>query len=208
MRVGLTGGIGSGKSTVARMLAELGAVVIDADRIARQVVEPGQPALAEIAERFGAEVIKPDGSLDRAALAAIVFPEPQALAALEAITHPRIDQRAAEQLDKARRSGARVVVYDSPLLVESGQARDFDLVVVVDAPAEIRVARLVGRGLVESDARARMARQATDSQRLAVADVVIDNSGSPADLVDEVRRAWQLITGAKPMSDPAPNVGA
>lgn len=194
VRVGLTGGIGSGKSTVARMLAGRGAVVIDADLIAREIVAPGEPALAEIAARFGSGVIRDDGSLDRAGLAAIVFPDPEALAALEAITHPRIDRRAAERLDDARRAGAQVVVYDMPLLVEHGQAGDFDVVVVVHAPAEVRVARLVERGLAEADARARMGRQATDSQRLAVADVVIDNSGSPADLAGEVQRAWQVIT--------------
>ncbi|MGB8022387.1 MAG: dephospho-CoA kinase [Candidatus Nanopelagicales bacterium] len=196
VRVGLTGGIGSGKSTVAAMLAERGAVVIDADRIARDVVAPGEPALAEIAARFGAGVIRADGSLDRAGLAAIVFPDPDALAALEAIMHPRIDRRAGELLDDALASGARVVVYDMPLLVENGQSRDFDLVVVVHAPAEARVARLVHRGLAEADARARMVRQASDAERLAVADVVIDNSGSPADLAGEVKRAWQVITAA------------
>jgi dephospho-CoA kinase len=187
--VGLTGGIGSGKSTVARRFAELGAVVIDADQIAREVVEPGEPTLARIRDRFGAQVISADGSLDRAGLAAIVFPDPEALAALNAITGPAILARVARL--RAEVPGDRVSVFDMPLLVERRLWVHEHLTVVVDVDVETRVKRLVElRGLDEADVRHRMANQATDEERGAVADVVIDNSGSPEELVARVDRVW------------------
>lgn len=196
IRVGLTGGIGAGKSTVARMLADRGAVVVDGDLIARELVEPGEPALAEIAARFGSGVMDPDGRLDRAALADIVFPDPAQLAHLEAIMHPRIADRSAQMLDDAEAAGVPVVVYDMPLLVESDQADLFDVVLVVQAPVEVRLARLAVRGVAAADAHARMARQASDAQRAAVADLVLDNSGSEEELEGQVERAWQVILAA------------
>lgn len=196
MKVGLTGGIGSGKSTVSRMLAELGAVVIDGDQIARDLVVPGEPALDEIVERFGTGVLQPDGQLDRAGLAAIVFPEPEALADLDGIMHPRIAQRAAQMLADAEQSGTRIAVYDMPLLVENGSADDFDLVVVVHAPIEVRLARLAVRGVPVADARERMARQASDAERAEVASILIDNGGDEEQLIAQVERAWFLLQAA------------
>jgi dephospho-CoA kinase len=194
MRIALTGGIGSGKSTVARLLDAKGAVVIDADAIARTVVEPGEPALAEIREAFGPDVIDPSGRLDRAALAGIVFADPDALARLNAITHPRIAARSAE-LIAAAPSGA-VIVYDMPLLVEQGpQALDgWDAILVVDAPDDARLERLVARGLDRDDALKRMGAQATRQERLAAADHVIDNSGDPAALERAVDGLWRSLT--------------
>ena len=194
IRVGLTGGIGSGKSTVAQLLEELGALVVDGDQIARELVEPGSPALAEVVDRFGAGVLRPDGSLDRAALADIVFPDPAALADLDAIMHPRIAARSGQLLVEAARDGVPVAVYDMPLLVENGMAADFDVVVVVQAPMPVRLARLALRGVRAEDVRERMARQATDEQRAAVADVLIDNSGDVDALAEQVERAWEVIT--------------
>ncbi len=188
LRIGLTGGIGSGKSTVSALLAERGAVVVDADRIAREVVEPGSPGLAAVVEAFGPEVLTADGALDRPALATVVFADPEARARLDGIVHPLVRHRTAE-LVAAAPEGA-VVVNDVPLLVETGQAGSYDLVLVVEAEAEIRVARLVQRGLSEEDARARIAAQATDEQRRAVADVVLDNSGTPEQLAAQVDRFW------------------
>jgi dephospho-CoA kinase len=194
MRIALTGGIGSGKSTVARLLDAKGAVVVDADAIARTVVEPGEPALAEIREAFGPDVIDPSGRLDRAALAGIVFADPDALARLNAITHPRIAARSAE-LIAAAPSGA-VIVYDMPLLVEQGpQALDgWDAILVVDAPDDARLERLVARGLDRDDALKRMGAQATRQERLAAADHVIDNSGDPAALERAVDGLWRSLT--------------
>lgn len=180
--VGLTGGIASGKSTVSARFRERGMVVIDADVVARQVVDPGTEAIAELAERFGPGVLRPDGALDRPALAAVVFADADALAALNAITHPRIGEEIARRL--AEHAGDdRVVVLDSPLLVESAQPRDYRAVVVVTAAVEVRVARLVrDRGMSEADARARIAAQATDSRRLERATHVIVNDGTPEQL--------------------------
>ncbi len=190
LRVGVTGGIGSGKSTVSRRLSQLGAHVIDADRVARDVVEPGEPALTAIRDRFGDSVIREDGSLDRAGLAAIVFPDASALADLEAITGPAITDRVA-QLRAATPSGV-VSVFDMPLLVERGLWTREHLTIVVDVDAETRVQRLVEqRGLDEADARHRMAAQASDEQRRAAADVVLDNSDAPAELVAAVDRLWE-----------------
>jgi dephospho-CoA kinase len=188
LRIGLTGGIGSGKSTVSALLAARGAVVIDADRIAREVVEPGTPGLAAVAEAFGPGVLTPDGSLDRPALAAIVFADPAAREKLDGIVHPLVRSRAAE-LAAAAPEGT-VVVHDVPLLVETGQAGSYDLVLVVQADTDTRIDRLVRRGLTEEDARARIAAQATDEQRRAVADVVLENDGTPEDLAEQVDRFW------------------
>lgn len=188
LRIGLTGGIGSGKSTVATLLAARGAVVVDADRIAREVVEPGTPGLAAVVAAFGADVLADDGALDRPALAAVVFADAEARARLDGIVHPLVRQRATELM--AGLPEDAVLVQDIPLLVETGQAGAFDLVLVVEADLETRVARLVGRGMTEQDARARIATQATDEQRRAVADVVLDNSGTPENLAAQVEKFW------------------
>ena len=188
LRIGLTGGIGSGKSTVSARLAGHGAVVVDADRIAREVVEPGTPGLAAVVAAFGPGVLAGDGALDRPALAAVVFADEQARRRLDGIVHPLVRARATELAAAAPPDA--VVVHDVPLLVETGQAGSYDVVLVVEAPLESRVARLVARGLPEADARARIAAQATDEQRRAVADVVLDNSGTPEQLAAQVDRFW------------------
>jgi dephospho-CoA kinase len=188
LRIGLTGGIGSGKSTVSALLAARGAVVVDADRIAREVVEPGTAGLARIAEAFGEGVLAPDGSLDRAALAAVVFADPEARRQLDGIVHPLVRARATELAAAAPPDA--VVVNDVPLLVETGQASSYDLVLVVQADPATRVSRLVQRGLTAEDARARMEAQASDEERRAVADVVLDNSGTPEDLAEQVDQFW------------------
>ena len=205
VRVALTGGIGSGKSEVANILARRGAVVVDADQVARQIVEPGQPALAEIVEHFGSDILQPDGSLDRPGLAARVFGDQEALAALNAITHPRIAERT-RQLIEAAPPGS-VIVYDMPLLVEQGLTRGWDLVVVVDAPDEVRMQRLVElRGLPPEDVRARMSAQATREVRNAAADLVIDNSGDRAALKEQVVALWEglRLAALADRADPAP----
>ena len=188
LRIGLTGGIGSGKSTVAGLLAARGARIVDADRIAREVVEPGTPGLEAVVAAFGQEVLTPEGALDRPALAAVVFADPDARRRLDGIVHPLVRARAAELVAAAPPDA--VVVQDVPLLVETGQAGSYDLVLVVEADLDTRVRRLVGRGLVEEDARARIAAQASDEQRRAVADVVLDNSGTPEELAAQVERVW------------------
>jgi len=192
-RIGLTGGIGSGKSTVSAMLADLGAHVIDADAIAREVVAPGTEGRAELVETFGTRILNPDGSLDRQTLAGIVFADPQARESLNAITHPRIAARTAELL--AEIPDDAIMVHDVPLLVEVGLQSAYDVVLVVDAPDELRVQRLVDRGLSQADARARIASQAPRELRLAVADVVIDNSGTLEDLREQVLKAWPTLSG-------------
>jgi dephospho-CoA kinase len=188
LRIGLTGGIGAGKSTVAQLLVQRGAVLVDADRLAREVVEPGTPGLAAVVEAFGDRVLAADGSLDRPALAAVVFADPEERRRLDGIVHPLVRRRAAELVAAAPPDA--VVVQDVPLLVETGQAGSFDLVLVVEADLETRVARLVERGLTEADARARIAAHATDEQRRAAADVVMDNSGSLEQLSAQVDRFW------------------
>jgi dephospho-CoA kinase len=195
MRIALTGGIGSGKSTVARMLAERGAVIVDADAIAREIVEPGQPALVEIRAAFGDGIIAADGRLDRARLAAIVFSDSEALARLNAITHPRIAERSAELLAAA--PAESVVVYDMPLLVEQGDEalRGWDAIVVVDCPDDLRLDRLIARGLAPEDAERRLRAQASREERLAAADVVVDNSGDLAGLDAAVDGLWRGLTG-------------
>jgi dephospho-CoA kinase len=193
LRVGLTGGIGSGKSTVSARLAELGAVVLDADKAARAVVEPGTPGLAAITAAFGAGVLGADGSLDRARLAGIVFNDEAALGRLNAITHPLIREwiAAAEEAAIQAEGDDVVLVHDVALLAEWGRAKEFDLVIVVDVPAETQLERLTGpRGMAEEQARARMAAQATREERLAVADIVIDNSGSRENLDRRVDEVW------------------
>jgi dephospho-CoA kinase len=191
--VGLTGGIGSGKSTVSALLAERGAVIIDADAIAREVQQPGSPVLAELAARFGPEVLAPDGSLDRPALARIVFADPEALADLNKIVHPAIGREVNRRILE-QRATTNVVVLDIPLLVENPR-EGLQGTIVVDVPEELQVERLVRfRGFDEADARARIARQATREQRLERADVVIDNSGSPADLEPQIDRLWAWLT--------------
>ena len=201
LRVGLTGGIGSGKSAVSERLAALGAVVIDGDKAARAVVEPGTPGLARIAETFGPGVLTPDGTLDRPKLAAIVFADEAARQKLNAITHPLIHDhiKAAEEAAIAAGGPDTVVVHDIPLLAEGQRAADFAVVVVVDVPAELQVERLTGqRGMAAEQARARMAAQATREQRLAIADIVIDNSGTLADLDRRVAEVWaELRTRAR-----------
>ena len=188
LRIGLTGGIGSGKSTVSALLAERGAQVVDADVLAREAVAPGSAGLAAIVADFGEGVLTADGALDRPALAAVVFGDPAARARLDGIVHPLVRSRAVELIGAMPDDA--VVVQDIPLLVETGQAGAFDLVLVVEADLETRVARLVQRGLREADARARIAAQATDEQRRAVADVVLDNSGTPEALAAQVERFW------------------
>lgn len=200
--VGLTGGIGSGKSTVARRLAERGLTVIDADQVAREVVEPGEPALADIAARFGDHLVRADGSLDRQGLADVVFVDDEARRDLDRITHPRIAARIAERiaaLDASwDRPGPPMAVVDHPLLIETGQVNRFDAVVVVLAPVEERVRRLVEqRGLGEADARARIAAQCTDDDRRAAATHVIDNAGDlDAVLVAADRLYDELVAAA------------
>ena len=192
--VGLTGGIGSGKSEVARRLAALGALVIDADALAREAVAPGSDGLAQVVAHFGAEVLAPDGSLDRPALGRVVFADPEKLAALNAIVHPYVGRRSAQLMAAAPEDG--VVVYDVPLLVENHLEGAYDVVVVVDASEATQLARLTGtRGMSEADARARMAAQATREQRRAVADVVIDNDGDLAALDAQVGRLWERCQG-------------
>lgn len=193
LRVGLTGGIGSGKSTVSGLLAGHGAVVIDYDRLAREVVEPGMPALAAIAERFGDGVVAPDGTLDRPALGAIVFGDAQALTDLNGITHPAIRDLAAAREQAAAPDA--IVVHDNPLLVEMGADEACDVVVVVDVPVEVQVERLVAtRGMTVDEARARIAAQASRERRTGAADLVIDNTGPEGELVRIVGGIWDELT--------------
>ena len=191
LRVALTGGVGSGKSTVGDLLAEHGAYRIDADVVAREVVAPGRPGLAQIAARFGADVLDPDGALDRSALASIVFADEAARADLDAITHPLVAERSHE-LMAAAGPGA-IVVYEIPLLAESGRVGEFDVVVVVETPADERVRRLRSRGMDEAQARARISAQATDEQRRAIADEVVTNAGTRSELSDDVQLLWRRL---------------
>jgi dephospho-CoA kinase len=190
LRVGLTGGIGSGKSEVSRRrAAQGGAIVIDADLIAREVVAPGTDGLAEIVREFGPGVLGADGALDRVLLGDIVFAEPAKLAALNAIVHPRVGARMT-QLEESARPGS-ILVHDVPLIAENNLAGNYDLVVVVDVPPRMQLDRLVRlRGMTREQAEARMAAQATREQRLAVASIVVDNSGSLAELDRQVGELW------------------
>ena len=187
--VGLTGGIGSGKSTVARMLAGRGAVVLDADVLAREAVEPGTAGFEAVLARFGDAVRSSDGSLDRARLAEIVFADDEARHDLEAIVHPQVRLRIGEAVAAHADSDA-VVVVDSPLLIETGAHESFPVVVVVTAPDDARIARLTARGMGEADARARMAAQMPLEEKAAHADVLLDNGGSEAELEAQVDRLW------------------
>ncbi|MFG2191041.1 dephospho-CoA kinase [Streptomyces sp. NPDC048639] len=193
LKVGLTGGIGAGKSAVSRLLASYGAVIVDADKIAREVVEPGTPGLAAVVAEFGPEILAEDGTLDRPKLGSIVFNDPERLRALNAIVHPLVGARSAELEASARKEDA-IVVHDVPLLAENGLAGLYDFVVVVDASTETRLDRLVRlRGMDEGEARSRMAAQATREQRLAVADLVIDNDGPLDALEPQVGKVWQEL---------------
>ncbi|GAA1225005.1 dephospho-CoA kinase [Kitasatospora nipponensis] len=195
-KIGLTGGIGAGKSAVAQLLVSYGAVLVDSDAIAREVVAPGTEGLAAVLAEFGPEVLAADGTLDRPALGAVVFNDPERLRALNAIVHPLVRARSAE-LEAAAAADA-VVVHDVPLLAENGLAPLYEQVIVVDADEEVRLERLVRlRGMAEAEARARMAAQATREQRLAVADLVVENNGTPQELEQRVRQAWEHLTTAR-----------
>ncbi|MHA7269134.1 dephospho-CoA kinase [Arthrobacter sp. HLT1-20] len=210
LSLGLTGGIAAGKSLLSTRFRELGAVVVDADQLAREVVAPGTPGLAQVAAQFGENFLLPDGSLDRPKLGSLVFADPSARQALNAIIHPRV--RSAAQAMKDQASPGTIVVQDIPLLVETGQGAAFHLVVVVQAAAWVRVARMVrDRGMSREDAQARMDAQASDAERAAAADVVISNDGSPQRALDELDALWHgrllpfaaNLAAGRPASGPA-----
>lgn len=192
LRLGLTGGIASGKSTVSRIFAELGAIIIDSDVLAREVVAPGTEGLAEVVAAFGPEILTEDGEMDRAKVGAIVFADPDKRKVLEQVIHPRVFLRALE-IDQA--AGEHdVVINDIPLLVETNQADRFDAVVVVDVPTELQVERMVrDRGMTPEEASARIAAQASREQRLAVATYVIENTGTLEELHERVRQVWDQL---------------
>ena len=192
IRVVVTGGIGSGKSEVTRLFDELGAVVIDADVLAREVVAAGTSGLEEIVQTFGRDLLGPEGELDRPAMGRRVFADPTARTQLEAIIHPRVRHRA-DEIERAAPDDA-VVVHDIPLLVETGQADRFDAVVVVDVPEELQLQRLEGRGVDVDDARSRIRAQASRNERLAVADYVIDNTGTREDLRPAVAEVFDDLS--------------
>ncbi|MEW1644911.1 MULTISPECIES: dephospho-CoA kinase [unclassified Streptomyces] len=202
LKIGLTGGIGAGKSEVSRLLVSHGGVLIDADRIAREVVAPGTPGLAAVVEAFGEDVLAPDGSLDRPKLGSIVFADPERLAVLNEIVHPLVGRRSRE-LETAAADDS-VVIHDVPLLAENGLAALYDLVIVVDASPETQLDRLVRlRGMTEDDARARMAAQATREKRLAIADIVIDNDVPLEALERRVQDVWaELVRRAHAPQQP------
>lgn len=193
--IALTGGIASGKSTIGRRLEELGAVRIDADQLARDAVAPGSTGLARVVESFGSEVLREDGSLNRERLGAIVFTDAEALARLNAIVHPEVRRLAAESIEAAERANPdAIVVYEIPLLVEAGGVGGWDTVVVAEAPAEVRTERMVKlRGLTHADAARRIAHQASDDERRAIADVVIDTSGTEAETIQQVDELWERL---------------
>lgn len=195
MRVGLTGGIASGKSTVSELLAGFGAVIVDSDKIAREVVEPGTAGLAQVVAEFGPSVLTESGALDRAKVGEIVFADEGARGRLNAIVHPLVGARSAE-LEEAGRAAGRLVVNDIPLLVEVGYAPFFDEVIVVDVPVETQVERAIARGMTEADARARIAAQASREDRLAAATYVIDNTGTLEDLHKRVREIYDALAGS------------
>lgn len=202
--IGLTGGIGSGKSTVSALLAARGAVVVDADAIVHDVQRPGTPVFTAMVERFGEGIVAADGTLDRARVADIVFNDPEALAALNAIVHPAVGAEIARRLTELAATD-EVVVLDVPLLVESSRAYPVAGLLVVDVDPEVAVARLVeARGMREADVRARMAKQASRDERRARADRIVDNSGTLADLERQVDEAWAWIGTLEPLADPAP----
>ncbi|MEU3994932.1 dephospho-CoA kinase [Streptomyces fungicidicus] len=202
LKVGLTGGIGAGKSEVSRLLVEHGAVLIDADRIAREVVEPGTPGLAAVVDAFGEEILTADGALDRPKLGSLVFADPEQLAVLNAIVHPLVGARSRE-LEEAAAVDA-VVVHDVPLLTENGLAPLYDLVIVVDASPETQLDRLVDRrGMTAQDARARMAAQASREERRAIADIVIDNDVPLDVLRRRVEDVWSQLEDRASRRSPA-----
>ncbi|AYL35523.1 dephospho-CoA kinase [Streptomyces fungicidicus] len=202
LKVGLTGGIGAGKSEVSRLLVEHGAVLIDADRIAREVVEPGTPGLAAVVDAFGEEILTADGALDRPKLGSLVFADPEKLAVLNAIVHPLVGARSRE-LEEAAAVDA-VVVHDVPLLTENGLAPLYDLVIVVDASPETQLDRLVDRrGMTAQDARARMAAQASREERRAIADIVIDNDVPLDALRRRVGDVWSQLEDRASRRSPA-----
>ncbi len=206
--IGLTGGIGSGKSTVSALLAAKGAVVVDADAITRELQEPGTPTFAAMVERFGEGIVAPDGTLDRAAVADLVFTDPDALADLNHIVHPAVGAEIAGRM-RALAEGDDVVVLDVPLLVESARGYPVAGLIVVDVDPEVAVGRVVGqRGMREDDVRARMARQASREQRLARADRVIDNSGDFDDLARQVDEAWEWVGGLRERAETMRAAGA
>ena len=206
--IGLTGGIGSGKSTVSELLAAKGAVIVDADAITRELQQPGTPTFAAMVERFGDGIVAPDGTLDRAAVADLVFSDPDALADLNHIVHPAVGAEIAGRM-RALAEGDDVVVLDVPLMVESPRARPVAALIVVDVDPEVAVGRLVGqRGMREDDVRARMARQASREQRLARADRVIDNSGDIGDLARQVDEAWEWVGGLRERAETMRAAGA
>jgi dephospho-CoA kinase len=188
--VGLTGGIGAGKSTVADLLAERGAVIVDADEVARAVVDPGQPALEKLVERFGSGILDADGRLDRPVLAKLAFVDDQSRRDLEGITHPAINEEFGRRVAEAPSDA--IVVLDVPLLTESPQARarGYQIVIVVEAPRDVRLARLEGRGVDRADAEARMSAQAGDEDRRKIATHVVDNSGDRASLERQIDELW------------------
>ncbi|MFJ8052496.1 dephospho-CoA kinase [Streptomyces luteogriseus] len=203
LKVGLTGGIGAGKSEVSRLLVACGAVLIDADRIAREVVAPGTPGLASVVEAFGEEILAADGSLDRPRLGAIVFSDAEKLSTLNSIVHPLVGARSRD-LEEAAAQDA-VVLHDVPLLTENGLAPLYDLVIVVDAAPETQLDRLVRlRGMTEEDARARMAAQATREQRREIADIVIDNDVPLEELEQRVKDVWAELVRRSQASRPSP----
>jgi len=199
--IGLTGGIASGKSVVSERLAERGAVLIDADVLAREIVDAGTPALAEIVSEFGPEMVNEDGSLDRKALGALIFSDEQKRERLNAITHPKIWRRTKQLIaDAEKHDPGAVVVYDVPLLAEAAGKRDldFDLIVVVHADTGTRIRRMVEhRGMTRDEALHRMGSQASDTERLAIADVVIDNNGALPDTLAQVDRLWERVSATR-----------
>jgi dephospho-CoA kinase len=204
--IGLTGGIASGKSVVAGRLAQHGAIIVDADVLAREVVEPGSRGLAEIEREFGPSVISPDGRLDRAALGAVIFSDPDERAKLNAITHPAVWRLALERFDEAQAANPHaVVVYDVPLLVESSTSRptQFDLIVVVNASSETRLGRLMSeRGMTRQEATHRLNSQASDAERLAIADVVIESNGSLDETLHQADELWEMAAASAMSAQP------
>lgn len=192
--IGLTGGIGSGKSTVARILQEHGFPIVDADLIAREIVEPGQPALSELAKEFGEDILNADGSLDRGLLASRAFTTKDTTQRLNDITHPRINQRTQELFDEARENGAEAVIYDMPLLIDKGLHKDMDATIVVHAAEHVRLERLTTkRGLDVDDVRRRINAQIDDETRKQYADILLDNNGTEEDLTQQIAQAVDKI---------------
>ncbi|MDK8479070.1 dephospho-CoA kinase [Corynebacterium pseudodiphtheriticum] len=192
--IGLTGGIGGGKSTVARSLQKHGFPIVDADLIAREIVEPGQPALAELTKEFGADILNTDGSLDRGLLASRAFENKETTQRLNNITHPRINQRTQELFDEARENGAEAVIYDMPLLIDKGLHKDMDATIVVHAAEHVRLERLTTkRGLDVDDVRRRINAQIDDETRKQHADILLDNNGTEEDLTQQIAQAVDKI---------------